>query len=87
MGRAANRLNPHAQVVYTPSAFLVFLALSDPEVNIITPRPGSSKLPCDDLRELERAIGISFAPEWYLEDGLIFPPGVRPRKSSNAYCS
>lgn len=82
---AAYRLYPHAHSIHTPSAFLVFFALSGPEVEVITPRPGSHMIPREGLmRKFEREAGIASPPQWHEEKGLIFPPELPVRASKSS---
>jgi hypothetical protein len=75
---AVGRVKPHAQLIYQSTSVLVFFAIADPEVDfIITPRPGSSKVPCPSLLDkFQETVAAESGPMWYPEDGLIFPPTV-----------
>ncbi|KAJ7719953.1 hypothetical protein B0H16DRAFT_1794176 [Mycena metata] len=70
----------HSHVVSKPNGVLVFLALHDPELGIITPRSGCSKVPYKPLLDkFEAELGINAGPAWFPEDGLIFRPGYTAR--------
>ncbi|KAJ7784706.1 hypothetical protein B0H16DRAFT_1877112 [Mycena metata] len=70
----------HSCLVTEPDVVLVFLALNDPELGVITPRHGCFKIPHKPLLDkFESELGIEGGPAWFPDDGLIFRGGQTAR--------
>ncbi|KAJ7137733.1 hypothetical protein C8R44DRAFT_868112 [Mycena epipterygia] len=79
MGKIINAvggLKLYAQLAWQTPTVIAFLAIYHPDVGLVTPRAGNSRIPCQTRLEMfQKEIGIDFGPSWQIDDGSIFQKG------------